>query len=271
MTDYIKQIQTKVNREIRKLNKELGVSKSQVREVFDALGLDTESPGQDELEIVFSEMVNQFSSQQTNTLSTDKPAEDGLVVASQAIESVEIPAPEIIEITSESHPDLWETLQPPAEESQSVEEASAIAPIPQDESTSESALAKSESSLPAQPSASGLIPQSQVAGMVNQAFSDQPPQLQQQITEYAMERTFTNVREVQSFLEQMRSMEFDLMVKTLQDHFQRRGSMLTVLNEVLAGQKQKDDEASQAFFGNFNSRLVAFQQEMEARLSKQGL
>lgn len=254
--DYIKQIQTKVNREIRKTNKEWGVSKSQVRENFEQLGIDTDSPTQDEMERIFSEMVNQFTSPETNSDSSDEAAllvadnEPQLVVHTE--EDVQPSEEEIAPITTDQ--------QEPANEQGQEEENNSIVPT-----------ANNLPSQQPQSGASGLIPQSEVAGLVNQAFNDQPPQLQQQITEYAMQRTFTNVREVQDFLEQMRSMEFDLMVKTLQDHFNRRGNMLSILGDVLKQQSQQDEQNRSDFFGKFQTQMSQFQKEMEAKLSKQGL
>lgn len=118
---------------------------------------------------------------------------------------------------------------------------------------------------------SGLIPKTQVQQMVASAFEGQPQEFKDQITEYALQHTFDNVRQVQEFLEQLRGMEFSLLVNTLNDHFARRGSMLTLLEEVIEQQKQKEGESKQNFFDSFNDRLNAFQQEMQSRLSKIGI
>ena len=115
---------------------------------------------------------------------------------------------------------------------------------------------------------SGLVPQQQISTMVEKLFNDQPAEIQQQITQYSMERTFTNIREVQSFLESLRDMEFNLMIQTLQDHFNRRGSMLNVLNEVLQQQQAKDEQSRTSFFDSFQTQLTQFQQEMSQKLSQ---
>lgn len=135
----------------------------------------------------------------------------------------------------------------------------------------ELALAKSESNLPKKSNPSEMIPQSEVKEMVSQTFANQPEEFRSQITNYALEHSFHNVREVQSFLEQLRSLEFSLLTQTLQDHLNRRSSMLIVLNEVIQNQQQKNKETRDSFFESFNSRLTIFQQEMAAKLSKQGL
>ncbi|NEP00417.1 MAG: hypothetical protein F6K58_17400 [Symploca sp. SIO2E9] len=114
----------------------------------------------------------------------------------------------------------------------------------------------------------GLVPQQQISTMVSKLFNDQPAEIQQQITQYSMERTFTNIREVQSFLENLRDMEFNLMLQTLQDHFNRRGSMLNVLNDVLQQQQAKDEQNRTSFFDSFQNQLTQFQQEMSQKLSQ---
>ena len=131
-------------------------------------------------------------------------------------------------------------------------------------------LTTTDSTLPANghSASSGLVPQQQISTMVEKLFNDQPPEIQQQITQYSMERTFTNIREVQSFLESLRDMEFNLMIQTLQDHFNRRGSMLNVLNEVLQQQQAKDEQSRTSFFDSFQTQLTQFQQEMSQKLSK---
>lgn len=255
MDKYIKQIQTRMNRRLKSRGQ--SVTKQQVRDVYSAVVKNLDKPTDVEMSVVIEKLAQQVFSQ-------EETLDNGQLIVSA---NIEIEKLETIEITPESNPDIWETLQPPATEQEQVEI--------KEEAASTNSIVPPESHLPAQQQptddSSGLIPHSEVAGMVSQAFNDQPPQLQQQITEYAMERTFTNVREVQSFLEQMRSMEFDLMVKTLQDHFARRGNMLSVLGGVLKQQVQQDERNRSDFFDKFHAQMNQFQQEMEMRLSKQGL
>jgi hypothetical protein len=66
-------------------------------------------------------------------------------------------------------------------------------------------------------------------------------------------------------------MEFNLLVQTLNDHCTRRGSMLSVLNQVLDSQRHQDQENRTNFFDSFQTRLNQFQQEMETKLAKQSL
>lgn len=115
------------------------------------------------------------------------------------------------------------------------------------------------------------IPQSEITGLVNQVFASQPPALKDQLTDYAMQHAFGDVRQVQEFLEQLRSMEFELMVQTLQDHMTRRGSMLTLLDNIISNQKTQDQERKEDFFAKSQNSLEMFRQEMASRLAKQSL
>ncbi|NER27252.1 MAG: hypothetical protein F6J89_06340 [Symploca sp. SIO1C4] len=148
-----------------------------------------------------------------------------------------------------------------------LEESTNLELPDQPEESLEHTLATTNSKL-ATNEQNGLVPQQQISTMVSKLFNDQPAEIQQQITQYSMERTFTNIREVQSFLENLRDMEFNLMLQTLQDHFNRRGSMLNVLNEVLQQQQAKDEKNRTSFFDSFQNQLTQFQQEMNQKLNQ---
>jgi uncharacterized protein YceH (UPF0502 family) len=140
-------------------------------------------------------------------------------------------------------------------------------------STQHSAVNSQQSALSTQTESAiaPSIPQSEITGMVNQLFANQPPALKDQLTDYAMQHAFGDVRQVQEFLEQLRSMEFELMIQTLQDHMKRRGSMLSLLNGIISNQQHQDQEQKDSFFAKTQTDLNAFRQEMEARLAKQTL
>jgi hypothetical protein len=257
---YIKQIQTRMNRQLK--SREQSVTKQQVRDVYSAVVKNPDKPTDVEMSVVTEKLANQISSLRDASRMQEETLDNGQLTVSA---HTEIEKPEIIEIISESHPDIWETLEPPSEQPEPQEKA------PASQLNEALALLNVEENKPAQQSSSGIIPQNEVKGIVSQVFAGQPQEFKDQISEYAMQHSFLNVRQVQEFLEQLRGMEFNLLVSTLQDHFKRRGSMLTVLNEVITSQKQKDKESSQSFFNSFQSRLASFQQEMETRLSKPSL
>jgi hypothetical protein len=66
-------------------------------------------------------------------------------------------------------------------------------------------------------------------------------------------------------------MEFELMVQTLQDHVKRRGSMLALLDGIIGGQRQQDQEGKTDFFNHSQQNLTNFREEMMSRLAKQSL
>lgn len=235
---YVTRLQTRFNRK----HPESKVSKPDVRAAYQAIVTNLVFPSEEEMTKVIERLEAQIAEVQ----------ESGLTISE----------PEIIEITPDNSPDAWEILQP------SEEPVELEAPV-EPEASNASALAKPEETKPTAPGAS--IPQDEVKGMVAQVFSNQPAEFTNQVTEYALQHSFENVRQIQEFLEQLRGMEFNLLVQTLTDHASRRGSMLTVLNEVLDGQRQKDQENRTNFFGSFHSRLNQFQQEMESKLSKQSI
>ncbi len=85
MNTFAKRLQTRASR------KGIKVSMQQVREVYQAVVSDLENPTEEEMNLVLSQLES--SSQEVGEL-------------------VPIPEPAITEITEDSHPDIWEILQP---------------------------------------------------------------------------------------------------------------------------------------------------------------
>lgn len=262
MKTYIKRLQTRASR------KGIKATLQQCREVYQSIVGDLENPLEDEMSAALEklEQLNSPAQEEEPTMT------EGLVVASET----GIEQPSITEITPESNPDIWEILQPPVEEPQPTQK-------PQPEPAENFALAPSPAELPTKSDSSlvptpnnpqlitGLIPQGHIEGLVSKTFANQPQGFKDRITDYALQHSFEDVRQVQDFLEQLRTMEFDLLVQTLQDHFSRRDSMLTVLNTVLTSQKKSDEAKRQDFLDSFTSQVQGFKREMEAKLAKTGL
>ena len=263
MDDFIKRIQSRL-----KYNG-ISASKAECREAYCQLITQENwnNPSAEQVLLVVQKLTEWVDNDEleTEVIEQETSYDEAIDEPEKISDLVEqISQPETFEITPSTHPDIWETLELPAEQSEQSENA------PAEQLNEASALTNVEENKPSLPS-NEIISQNQVKGMVLQVFANQPQEFKEQVTEYALANSFANVRQVQEFLEQLRGMEFNLLVNTLQDHFNRRGSMLTVLNDVLTNQKTKDDEANQSFFVNFNSQLTAFQTEMTAKLSKSGL
>jgi len=87
MNTFIKRLQTRASR------KGIKVSMQQVREVYQTVVKDLENPSDEEMDLVLAKLE-------------EAPAtEEGELVATSHLDT--------LEITEESHPDIWEILQPP--------------------------------------------------------------------------------------------------------------------------------------------------------------
>ncbi len=125
--DYIKQIQTKVNRRIRAINKDFGVSKQQVRDVYLTVVKATVQPTTREITQVTELLAQQFSPSEKTIEQKQEQAES----TEQTLAKIPVhiypfeaqnQSPTTTEIPRENNNNLWETLPPPSrhQEPQSV-------------------------------------------------------------------------------------------------------------------------------------------------------
>jgi len=215
-------------------DKRISLTKSQCREAYQAVipESDWESPSNEQL----CQVVEYVKTQTKNDIHQPATVETTSLTVSE---------PDELATPAEDMP------QPPVQETETQPSALTHQPEP-------SAIAPP-------------IPQSEITGIVNQVFASQPPALKDQLTDYAMQHAFGDVRQVQEFLEQLRSMEFELMVETLQDHMKRRGGMLKLLDDIITNQKTQDQERKEDFFAKSQNNLEMFRREMTSRLAKQSL
>jgi len=240
MDKYIKRIQTRVRRKGRK------VTKQDCRDVYQQVVNSLESPTDTEINTVVETLLQ---------------------------EKQPISSPETLDITPDTHPDIWQTLSPLDEnkaegrgqKAEGKEEGNNNCVGELGITSPEEPQSIQQSSQP------GTIAQSDIQSLVSQTFANQPQEVKDQITTFAAQHSFDNIRQVQDFLDQLRSMEFSLLVKTLQDHFNRRGMMLDTLNNLLLNQQEKDQQERERFFHQSQNLLMIFQQEMETRLNRDGL
>ena len=139
MDKYIKQIQTRMNRQLK--SREQSVTKQQVRDVYSVVVKDSDKPTDVEMSVVIEKLAQQISSLRDASRMQEETLDNGQLTVSA---HTEIEKPEIIEITPEENPDIWETLEPKVE--QPAEETSAITTpiISQELINRESTLAKSQ-------------------------------------------------------------------------------------------------------------------------------
>lgn len=155
MDKYIKQIQTRMNRQLK--SREQSVTKQQVRDVYSAVVKNPDKPTDVEMSVVIEKLAQQISSQEEtldngqlsslrDASRTQEEIDNGQLTVSA---HTEIEKPEIIEITPEENPDIWETLEPSSE--QPAEETSAITtPIISQELINRESTLATQSDLPTQ-------------------------------------------------------------------------------------------------------------------------
>jgi uncharacterized tellurite resistance protein B-like protein len=118
--DYIKQIQTKVNRRIRTINKDFGVSKQQVRDVYLTVVKANQQPTSREITQVTELLAKQFTvTDETIKIDLAEGTENSHITSALTSQNQ---SPAITEINPEHNNNLWETLAPPSrhQELQSV-------------------------------------------------------------------------------------------------------------------------------------------------------
>jgi hypothetical protein len=235
MQKFVKRVQSRV------AYSGISANMNQCREAYQAVLPESawESPSDEQL----AQVVEYVKKSQQNDIHLE-PASLTITEPEVSGDLLEpIPQPEIVKIPVEDMP----ALQPP---------------------TQHSALSTSSSE---ESAIASPIPSAQISDLVGDVFKNQPIALKEQLTDYAMQQAFGDVRQVQEFLEQLRSMEFDLMVQSLHDHVNRRGSMQALLNGMIKGQKQQDQEGKTDFFNRSQQNLTNFREEMMSRLAKQSL
>jgi plasmid stability protein len=148
MDKFIKRLQTRASR------KGISVSKSQVREVYTQVVVEPESPTDEEILSVIDQLEKQYQAP-SHEASGDE---------------LTIPQPQITEITPESNPELWETLQPPTEQPTPQQEPQQMTPAQPTAQASNSTLATSSRSAISQASNNNLsVTQQQIQEAVRAA------------------------------------------------------------------------------------------------------
>lgn len=204
-------------------------------------------PSEIDLVSVTGKLTNQAQSQEkksTELATVEATASEIEETIEQS--DLEIPQPEISEDLSE-HPDIAPLLNPQQDDAWSEPE---------------SALTKSEPGSPLETVTNELVQQK-----VEQTFSSQPVALKEQILNYSTEQTFQDAEELEEFLENLRAMEFEVLLSTLKAHCEHRGAMLNVLTGVIDEQQKKDSETRKKHRQNYQDRLNQFNQHMGQRLA----
>ena len=236
MDKFIKRIQSRLSYQ------KISVSKSLVRETYESIVKNPTSPTEAEI----SQIIEALKSP-GETLETSQ-----IAMTAQS---------ETIEITSQSHPDIWETLQPPTEQP----ETNTL-----DSSAEQTTLTKTETNLPTT-NPSNNITQQQLLHQIEEKFQNYPLDIKKQLTDYAGQNTFKNLEEAQTFLEQLRSMEFTLMMQLLADHNQKRQNLAQLVSSELSKLENRDTNQRQAFFVGTQTFLETMQQTILQRMNQSAI
>ena len=236
MDKFIKRLQTRASR------KGISVSKSQVREVYESVVTAPESPSEEELSTVIQKLEEQFQAPSYEASSSN----------------LEIPKPQITEITPQTNPDIWETPQPSTEQSTSTYQEEPqqmpLAQAPVQPSTS--TLATSSHSTLSKPSGGNLaITQQEIQEAVEQQFGKENIETKTAILNYIAQDTFATAQELQTALSKLRQMRLDILMKLIADHNQASSSDEDLLKKALQSASVSRQQETENFFGNFETQL----------------
>jgi hypothetical protein len=143
-------------------------------------------------------------------------------------------------------------------------------------SAEQTTLTKTETNLPtinpSNPSnPSNNITQQQLLHQIEEKFQNYPLDIKKQLTDYAGQNTFKNLEEAQTFLEQLRSMEFTLMMQLLADHNQKRQNLAQLVSSELSKLENRDTNQRQAFFVGTQTFLETMQQTILQRMNQSAI
>lgn len=235
-TDYIKTVQTRLTR------KGIRLSKSQIREIYNNVVVASLAPTEDELNVVMVQLESQYQAPCHEANSSD----------------LEIAKPQITEITPETNPDVWETLQPPTAQPTPThqEESSQMTPAQAPAQPSNSSLSTSNHSALSKPSENNLaITQQQIQEAVEQQFGKENVETKTAILNHIAGDTFTTAQELQIALSKLRQMRLDVLMKLIKDHNQASASDENLLKQALQSATASRQQESEDFFGSFESQL----------------
>jgi hypothetical protein len=235
MDKFIKRLQTRASR------KGISVSKSQVREVYTQVVVEPDSPTDEEILSVIEQLEAQYKA------PSYEASGDELTT----------PQPQITEITPETNPEIWETLQPPTEQPTPQQEPQQMTPAQPTAQPSNSTLATSSHSGIAQASSGSLsLTQQQIQEAVEQQFGKENVETKTAILNYVAQDTFSTAQELQTALSKLRQMRLDILMKLIADHNQASGKDEDLLKNALLTATANRQRETEDFFGSFENQLL---------------
>jgi hypothetical protein len=217
MDKFVKRIQTRLSR------KEVRVSKSQVREVYQSVVTSPENPSEEEMSVVLEQLEAQYQA----------PSHE----------------PTTSELTTTEQPALTQQ-----EESKQMPQ-----PIPAQsaQQPTTNTLATSNRSGLSQASNGSLgITSEQIQQAVEQQFGRENVETKAAILNYVAQDTFATAQELQTALSKLRQMRLDILMKLIADHNQASSSDEDLIKTALLQASASRQKETTDFFGSFDSQLM---------------
>jgi plasmid stability protein len=232
MDKYIKRLQTRASR------KGLSVTKTQVREVYTQVVTQPESPSEEEMAVVIAKLEGQYQAPSYEAT----PGE------------LEISKPEVVEITPESDPSVWEKLQSLVEQPQ-PQEPNKMEPTTPAQDSSTLATTNQGGIAPSTPTAVGLT-QHEIQQAVEQQFGKENIETKTAILNHVAQDTFATAQELQTALGKLRQMRLDILMKLIADHTQASGEDENLLKTALFHASANRQKETSDFFDSFENQLI---------------
>jgi hypothetical protein len=237
MDKYVKRLQTRASR------KGISVSKSQVREVYESVVANPESPSEQEMSAVIQALEEQFQAPSYEGNKGD----------------LEIAKPQITEITPQKNTDIWESFQPPSIEQPipvPQQESSQMTPAQSPAQPTTSSLTTSNHSALSKPSEGNLaVTQQDIQQAVEEQFGRENLETKTAILNYVSRDVFATAQELQSALGKLRQTKLDILLKLIADHNSASSSDEDLLKNALLNATNKRQKETEDFFGSFENQL----------------
>jgi hypothetical protein len=217
MNKFVTRLQTRASR------KGIRVPKSQVREVYQSVVADPESPTEEEMSVVIQKLETQFQ------------------------------APSHEPTTSE----LTVTEQPALTQQEEVKEMLQPTPAQPAQEPSNGALATSvQKGLSRGCESDTGVTQTQIIEAVEQQFGKENFETKTAILNYVLNDTYATATELKAALAKLRQMRLDLLLKLIADHNQASASDENQIKTALLQASSARQKETEDFFASFDARLL---------------
>jgi len=217
MNKFVTRLQTRASR------KGIRVPKSQVREVYQSVVADPESPTEEEMSAVIQRLETQYQA----------PSHE----------------PTTSELTTTEQPALTQQ-----EESKQMPQ-----PIPAQSAqqpTTNTLVTSNRSGLSQASNGSLGITSEQIQQAVEQQFGRENVETKAAILNYVAQDTFATAQELQTALSKLRQMRLDILMKLIADHNQASSSDEDLIKTALLQASASRQKETTDFFGSFDSQLM---------------